>query len=100
MATILEKLAAAHAEHFASQNPSVSERLSKWTAEELNVVVSVEASNQSGNCSFGSSGWAERHFSGRNTATVREVLTAAYTTEDRVPQAEAACRYACSQARS
>jgi hypothetical protein len=98
MATILEQLAAARAAHFASGNVSVSERLSKWTAEELNVVVSVEASNQSGNCPPGSSGWAETHL-GRTSATVREVLTAAYATGDRVPQAEAACRYACSQAR-
>ena len=99
MATILEKLAAAKAAHFASQNLSVSERLSKWTADELNVVVSIEISNQFGNCSFGSSDWFETHLTGRSEGTVREILTAAYSSEDRVPQVEATCKYACSRMR-
>lgn len=70
--------------------------LSGWTEAQLNKIVSIDMSNEAGNCEGGSVNWMSVHFPGRNAVTIREALTEAYKTKDRIPLVVRACKHAAS----
>jgi len=74
--------------------------LDGWTVGELAVAITAPDSVAAGNCETGTDDWIERHFAGRVSATVGDVLRSAFATQDRVRWAVAACLVAVRRARS
>lgn len=64
--------------------------LARLEPGECHLEVTPADSDAAGNCSTGSRDWTARHFPGRTTATVEEVVRVAYHTGDRVRFAVAA----------
>ena len=68
--------------------------LAGWSEEDLAVTIRLVDSVRAGNCATGSKDWVAKNMPGRVVATVREVLTAAIVSGDRVEAVNRACRMA------
>jgi len=67
-----------------SSTRDAEEFLARLEEGERHLEVTLADSSAAGNCSTGSRDWAARHFRGRKTATVEEVIRVAYHSGDRV----------------